>query len=48
MKGLHLEETYGLVKWRGRARDYLFFLPMLILMTGNLWGGTGMAYSGAA
>ncbi len=43
-----LEETYGLVKWRGSAGDYLFFLPMLVLMTGNLWGGVGVAYGGAA
>ena len=44
----HLEEKYGLVKWRGSAKEYLFFLPMLILMTGNLWGGVGMAYDGTA
>ena len=41
-----LEEKYGLCKWRGKAGDYLFFIPMLILMTGNLWGGFGMAYDG--
>lgn len=44
----HLEQRYGLAKWRGRAREYLYFLPMLVLMTGNLWGGVGMAYGGAA
>lgn len=43
-----LEETYGLVKWKGSAGDYLFFIPMLILMTGNLWGGIRAAYSGMA
>lgn len=48
VKAFHLEEKYGLVKWRGHAGDYLFFLPMLVLMTGNLWGGVGMAYSGTA
>lgn len=48
VKTAHLEEEYGLVKWRGHARDYLFFLPVLVLMTGNLWGGVGMAYEGAA
>lgn len=41
-----LEERYGLVKWRGKAGRYLFFLPMLALSTGNLWGGVGMAYGG--
>lgn len=48
VKTAHLEAEYGLVKWRGRARDYLFFLPVLVLMTGNLWGGVGMAYEGTA
>lgn len=48
VKAFHLEETYGLVKWRGSARDYGYFLPMLVLMTGNLWGGFGMDYGGTA
>ena len=48
VKKLHLERKYGLVKWQGGAKDYLFFLPALILTTGNLWDGFGMAYSGAA
>lgn len=48
VKKYHLEEKYGLVKWKGKASDYWFFIPMLILMTGNLWRGFGMAYSGAA
>lgn len=48
VKRFHLEEKYGLVKWKGNAGDYLFFLPMLILMTGNLWGGVGLAYEGLA
>ena len=48
VKKLHLEQKYGLVKWQGGAKDYLFFLPVLILTTGNLWDGFGMAYSGAA
>lgn len=44
----HLEERYGLCKWKGKAADYWFFIPPLILMTGNLWRGIGMEYSGAA
>lgn len=48
VKKYHLEEKYGLVKWKGKASDYWFFIPMLILMTGNLWRGFGIAYSGAA
>lgn len=43
-----LEETYGFCKWKGSAKDYLFFIPMLILMTGNLWGGFDVAYHGIA
>lgn len=46
IKKNNLEEKYGLVKWQGNAKNYLFFIPMLILMTGNLWGGFGIAYSG--
>lgn len=38
VKKFNLEEKYGLVKWNGSAANYLFFLPVLILMTGNLWG----------
>lgn len=41
-----LEEKYGLCKWKGNAKDYWFFIPMFILMTGNLWGGFGMEYGG--
>ncbi len=48
VKKLHLDETYGLTKWSGSAKGYLFFLPMLFLMTGNLWGGVGVAYAGIA
>lgn len=44
----HLEERYGLCKWMGKAADYWFFIPPLILMTGNLWRGIGMEYSGTA
>lgn len=48
IKKNHLEERYGFVKWKGGAKEYLYFIPMLIVMTGNIWGGVGMAYSGAA
>ncbi|MCI9432632.1 MAG: CPBP family intramembrane metalloprotease [Oscillospiraceae bacterium] len=48
VKACRLEKKYGLVKWRGKAADYLFFLPLLVLTTGNLWGGVRMAYGGAA
>lgn len=48
VKSCHLEEKYGLVKWTGSAGDYFFFIPVLILTTGNLWGGVRAAYSGIA
>lgn len=48
VKRYHLEERYGLVKWKGKAGDYWFFIPMFILMTGNLWGGFEIAYSGVS
>ena len=46
IKTNHLEKKYGLCKWRGKAANYWFFIPMIILMTGNLWGGVSPAYSG--
>lgn len=48
VKKYHLEEKYGLVKWQGKASDYWFYIPMLILMTGNLWRGFALAYSGVS
>ena len=48
VKVYDLEEKYGLVKWQGKASDYWFFIPMLILMTGNLWRGFDLAYSGVS
>ena len=27
VKRFHLEQTYGLIKWSGSAKDYLYFLP---------------------
>lgn len=36
-----LGEKYGLCRWRGKAKDYWFFIPLFVLMTGNVWGGFG-------
>lgn len=44
----HLEEKYGLVGFPKNAKKYLYFIPMWILVTGNLWGGFALHYSGAA
>lgn len=48
VKVYHLEEKYGLAHWPRDWKKYLFFLPMWILVTGNLWGGVGLAYNGIA
>ncbi len=42
----HLEEKYGLLGFPGNMKRYLFFIPMFILATGNLWDGFSPAYNG--
>ena len=42
----HLEKKYGLTGWPRNTKRYLFFIPMWILVTGNLWGGFGIVYDG--
>ncbi len=39
VKVYHLEEKYGLAGWPKNMKKYLFFLPMWILATGNIWDG---------
>ena len=48
VKSNHLEEKYGLNGWPKNTRRFLYFLPMWIIVTGNLWGGIAPAYKGAA
>ena len=43
-----LREKYGLHAWPEKAARYWYFLPMIVLATGNLWGGVQLAYSGFA
>lgn len=43
-----LGERYGLCKWQGKAASYWFFIPLIILMTGNLWSGFKPQYEGMA
>ena len=38
VKSNHLEEKYGLAGWPKDMKKYLFFIPMWILATGNIWG----------
>ena len=48
VKANHLEEKYGLAGWPDNMKRYLFFIPMWILATGNIWGGFAPSYQGAA
>ena len=42
----HLEEKYGLTGFPKDMKRYLFFIPMFILATGNLWDGLAPSYKG--
>ena len=42
----HLEEKYGLIGFPKDMKRYLFFIPMFILATGNLWDGFAPSYKG--
>ena len=42
----HLEEKYGLKGLPKNIKRYLFFIPMFILATGNLWDGFALSYQG--
>ncbi len=48
VKANHLEEKYGLAGWPKDTGRSFFFLPMWLLVTGNLWGGVSPSYRGAA
>ena len=42
LRGNGLTEEYGLCSFRGRPRDYLYFLPFLLLLSVNLWNGAAI------
>ena len=48
VKANHLEEKYGLVGWPKDLKKYLFFMPMWILATGNVWDGFAPSYQGTS
>ena len=48
VKSNHLEEKYGLAGWPKDMKKYLFFIPMWILATGNIWGGFAPSCRGTA
>lgn len=38
---------YGLCPFQGNWKTYLYFIPLLLLMTSNLWNGAAMSASAA-
>jgi len=42
-----LKEKYGLCPFQGSAKQYLFFIPLVLLASTNLWWGVRMNYSPA-
>ena len=45
VKKYHLEEKHGLCKYHGNAKQYLYFIPLVLLATTNLWGGVRLNFS---
>lgn len=41
-----LKEKYGLAGWPKDMKRYLYFIPMWVLATGNLWDGFAPSYQG--
>lgn len=39
VRALGFEEKYGLVGWPPDMRRFLYFIPMWVIATGNLWDG---------
>ena len=48
VKTNHLEGKYGLAGWPKDMKKYLFFIPMWILATGNIWDGFAPSYQGTS
>ena len=48
VKGNYLGEKYSLAGWPKDMKKYLFFIPMWVLATGNIWGGFKPSYQGTA
>ena len=41
----NLSEKYGLCSFKGNWKNYLYFVPLLLIMTTNLWNGVTMNVS---
>ena len=46
VKRNHLEKECGLASWPKNTKRFLYFIPMWILATGNLWDGFALSYHG--
>ena len=46
VKSARLEEKYGIAGWPANAKACLYFIPMWLLATGNLWFGFSPEYQG--
>ena len=46
VKAGRLEQKCGLAGWPGDMKRYLYFIPMWVLATGNLWGGIAPSFRG--
>jgi len=42
----HLESKYGLDRWPKNTKKYLYFIPMWIAATFNVWDGISLSYTG--
>ncbi len=42
----HLEKECGIASWPKDTKRFLYFIPMWILATGNLWDGFALSYHG--
>ncbi|MDE6592407.1 MAG: CPBP family intramembrane metalloprotease [Oscillospiraceae bacterium] len=40
-----LSEKYGLILFKGNLKNYLYFLPLILIMSVNLWNGVTMNMS---
>ena len=46
VKRNHLEKECGIAAWPEDTKRFLYFIPMWILATGNLWDGFALSYHG--
>lgn len=41
IKRHHLENKYGLCSFKGNGKDFLYFIPLILIMSVNGWNGIG-------